>query len=738
MLAVLVSWSSGRALSQTAAVDLVNPLVGTAGDGMTFPGVGVPFGMTQWTPVTQVGEGKKVSPYYFQDNRIRGFRGSHFLSGSATQDYGSFQVLAGVGDPGFEEGGPSSSFVHASEQSSPMLYEVALPELGVRASLTGTTRCGLLRFTFSKGGRAWVTLQNNARPGDGVVSVDAGRGELMGENRVRRLYAGQGKLAGFSGYAVADLDRPFRPGGTWAGTTVHRHALRQEAAGSPSGVWVEFDVKAGETVEVRVGTSFTSVEQARQNLRAELPTWNFAKAEAASRQVWEHALGAMEVRGRELDRRIFYTAMYHALQLPRVFSDVSGTYPSFAGGRTIEVAKGFTYYCDFSLWDTFRALHPMLTIIDPKREGEMMHSLVEKGKQGGFLPIFPAWNSYTSEMVGDHAVAAIGDAYLKGIGGFDIRQAYGLMRKNATTLPASQEEYRDGKGRRALPSYLKYGYIPLENHVQDAFHKDEQVSRTLEYAYDDFVAGEVAQKLGKLADAKEFHARAKNYINVIDPDTGFARGRHEDGTWIMPYNPGEAATYITEGLPFQYTFFVPQDVPGLVALEHGSAAFTAKLDELFAKGYYDQSNEPSHHIAYLYDYVGAACQTQKHVHEITIAQYKDQPDGMSGNDDAGQMSAWYLLSALGFYPVTPGIPAYEIGTPHFADATLHLPGGKQFHIVAHGLASDAPYIRSATLNGRPFNRFWLKHDEIVAGGELVFQMSSQPDCAWPHDRSPPN
>lgn len=410
---------------------------------------------------------------------------------------------------------------------------------------------------------------------------------------------------------------------------------------------------------------------------------------------------------RDLKQEIFYTAMYHAMQLPRIFSDVSGTYPSFAGGGTTGVARGFTYYCDLSLWDTFRALHPLLTVIDVKREGEMMRSLIEKGKQGGFLPIFPAWNSYTSEMTGDHAVAAIGDAYLKGIRGFDIDEAYRLMRKNAVTLPSSPEEYRDGQGRRALDSYLKYGYIPLEDHVNDAFHKDEQVSRTLDYAYDDFVLGEVAQKLGKTADAEMFLQRAKNYRNVIDPETGFARGRHEDGTWITPFDPGKPATYITEGLPFQYTFFVPQDVPSLIALEHGAKGFVAKLNELFARGYYDQGNEPSHHIAYLYDYAGAACEAQKRVHEITSSQYKNQVDGMSGNDDAGQMSAWYLLSALGFYPVTPGIPAYEIGTPHFREATLHLAGGKQLHILANGLTANTPYIRSATLNGHPLNRFWL-------------------------------
>jgi predicted alpha-1,2-mannosidase len=339
-------------------------------------------------------------------------------------------------------------------------------------------------------------------------------------------------------------------------------------------------------------------------------------------------------------------------------------------------------------------------------------------------------------MVGDHAAVIIGDAYLKGIRGFDIEEAYRLMRKNATEAPASIEEYRDGKGRRALASYLKYGYVPLEDSVSEAAHKDEQVSRTLEYAYDDFVLAQVAGALGKRDDEAIFRKRAQNYRNVIDPETGFARGRHADGTWVTPFEPGKPASYITEGLPFQYTFFVPQDIPGLIAIEHGNAGFVAKLDELFAKNYYDHGNEPSHQITYLYDYAGAAWKTQQHVVAARNEWYKDRPDGLAGNDDAGQMSAWYILSALGFYQVTPGIPEYAIGSPLFPDAKIHLSSGKVFHIVVKRDSAVAPYIQSATLNGKPLNRAWLTHAEIIAGGTLVFRMSSQPNAAWPGEQHP--
>lgn len=714
--------------------DLVNPLVGTSAEGQTYPGVGVPFGMTQWTPATQDSEKKGVAPYYDANSQFRGIRGSHFPSGSAMQDYGSFQLLAGSGQFVLKDIAPSSSFTHSAERATPYFYQVELPDLRVSVSATGTTRCGMLRFIFHDGGAAWIDVQNNARQGDGELTVDAARKEIAGSSRVRRLYAGQGKLTGFSGYVVVEFDHPFHVGGTWSGSQVRPGNLQQVSDASPSGSYVTFDVKPGEAVLARVGTSFVSVDEARKNLRAEIPTWEFEKVEQASHAAWDRALGSIEVTGNSTDRRIFYTAMYHAFQLPRIFSDASGTYPRFGGGQSTEVASGFTYYDDFSIWDTFRAVHPLFTIIDPRRDTDMIQSLIAKGEQGGFLPDFPAWNSYTAEMDGDHAVAIIGDAYLKGIRGFDIQEAYRLMRKNALVSP-SEAEYLDGKGRRALGSYLKYGYIPLEDSVPGAPspHHNEQVSRTLDYAYDDFVLAQMAAALGKTNDAELFRKRAQNYRNVIDPVSGFARGRHADGSWAKPFDPTQPASYITEGLPFQFTFYVPQDIPGLIALEHGRCGFIAKLDELFQKNLYNQGNEPSHHIAYLYDYAGAAFKTQQHVANERAAGYKDEPGGLIGNDDAGQMSAWYILSALGFYQVTPGIPRYAIGTPLFPDAKIHLPNGRVFHIVAQRSSAQDIYIQSATLNGKPLRRFWLTHAEIASGGTLVFHMATEPNPAWPDE-----
>lgn len=711
--------------AQAGPVSYVNEVIGTANEGQTFLAAGPPFAMTQWGPQTRAGNVKCVAPNYAADKRIQGFRGSHFLSGSCMQDYGSLTVMAESGElkPGAEE--RASTF--SRQRAEPQQYRVRLDRYGIDVALAGTTRTGIMRFKFENAGKSWLLVEANSAKGEGNVEIDAARNEIRVVNPVRRLYAGAGKLAGFSGYFVVHFDRKFHAGGTWAGGQRHEGATSQQGTDGTPGAYVSFDVKAGETVQARIGGSFTNIEEARKNLESEIPTWDFDRVVEQSEAAWNKVLSKIEINASLEQKRIFYTAIYHASLAPRVFSDVSGRYPGFANEGRTEHADGFTYYDDFSLWDTFRAVHPLLTILDPGRETDMVKSLIAKGGQGGFLPIFPAWNSYTSEMVGDHAVSVIADAYMKGLRGFDVDEAYRLMKKNATELPQNHDLYIDGRGRRGLDSYLKFGYIPLEDHLSDAFHKDEQVSRTLEYAYDDAVVGDMAAALGLTGDAELFHKRAQNYRNVIDKETGFARGRHEDGSWESPFDPAKPASYITEGLPFQYTFFVPQDIPGLIEWVGGREAFVAKLDELFARGLYNHGNEPSHHIAYLYDNAGASWKTQQHVRELMETQYSDGAEGLAGNDDAGQMSAWYVMSALGFYAVNPGTPVYEIGVPKFDEATIKLGDEKEFAIRAVGTSSGKPYIRSAMLNGKPLHRYWIRHSEIVDGGTLEFEMSAEPD-----------
>ena len=713
---VALSLASAGARAQRSPVDWVNESIGTAGDGQTFPATGPPFAMTQWTPQTRSGSDKCVSPYYFADTRIQGFRGSHWMSGSCTQDYGSMTLMPESGLLQIGAAERASAFDRSTEKAMPYQYSVRLSDSGIDAAVTGTTRAGIMRFRFRDAGKSWIVVEGNGVKGDASVKVDVPAQEIVVDDPAYRLYTGLGKPAGFSGHFVVQFDHPFKASG-------------ENQVGSNAAV--AFDLRAGEVVQARIGTSFTSLDEARLNLKAEIPRWDFDKVASAARSAWNDALNRVQIEADQEHRQMFYTALYHSLLLPRVFSDADGSYPGFASEGKIETAKGFTYYMDFSLWDTFRAVHPLFTILEPARELDMVKSLLAMGEQGGFLPIYPAWNSYTSEMIGDHADAVIVDAYVKGIRGFDAEQAYRMMRKNAMELPANHDLYLDGRGRRGLDSYLKYGYVPLEDEVSDAFHKKEQVSRTLEYAYDDWLVGEMASALGHTEDAKLFHQRGQNYRKVIDPETGFARGRHADGTWDSPFDPAVKYSYITEGLPYQYTFFVPQDLPGLVQLVGGRKAFVNKLDALFAGGYYDHGNEPSHHIAYLYDDAGVAWKTQQRVRDVMDKQYSNTPAGLAGNDDTGQMSAWYCMSALGFYSVTPGTTRYEIGTPLFDDAVLRLAKGKQFHVRATGAAAGNRYIRSATLNGKPLNRSWISHAEIISGGELVFEMSKTPNPDWP-------
>jgi predicted alpha-1,2-mannosidase len=357
----------------------------------------------------------------------------------------------------------------------------------------------------------------------------------------------------------------------------------------------------------------------------------------------------------------------------------------------------------------------------------MMQSLILKGEQGSYLPIFPAWSSYTSEMIGDHTGVAITDAYMKGLRNFDVASAWKLIRQNAFDTPPF-EQYKDGLGRRALGSYTKYGYIPLEDPVAEAFHHGEQVSRTLEYAFDDAIIARLATMLGHNDDAATLAKRGDSWKNVIDPQTKLARGRHQDGSWVTPFIYDKWVPYITESNAYQYTFYVPQDVPGLITALGGNDAFVVKLDGLFAKNLYDPGNEPGHQIGYLYDEAGEAWKTQQRIATL-VGVYNDTPSGIPGNDDAGQMAAWWIFSSLGFYPVAPGIPEYWIGTPLFPSATLNLPGGAKFTVTAKNVSAQNIYIQSAQLNGEPLTTPRISHDAIVKGGTLTFTMGPQPNRA---------
>lgn len=735
---LLILLLSTSLFAQKKPLDYVNPLIGSAPSttpsakkhseagselkGQVVPMIGVPQGLTTWTPQTRATEQKCIPPYYYNDGKIQGFRASHWMNGSCVQDYGTMTLMPQVGKVEINPEKRAEAYSRKTEIVRPDLYQVDLQNSGINVAMTALCRSGFFKIKYPNQQENYLIIEPNSDEGVGFVQIFPERKEIVGYNPVHRIYQGWGQPAGFSGYFVLQFDSDISDFGTWLKNeiTPKQTIAQGKAVGENVGAYVRF---ASKVVNVRIGTSFTSIEGARKNLKAEISHWNFDLVKQSAANQWNMALGKIQVKGSDNDKTLFYSALYHAKLTPRVFSDFDGKYPQFAGGKTIETAKGFTYYEDYNLWDTYRAVHPLHTILEPKRTADMMQSLIVKAEQGGWLPIFPCWNQYTAAMIGDHAISVIGDAYIKGIKGFDIEKGYRYMRKNAFEPNPDAKSYEQGQGRRALSSYLKYHYIPLEDSVWQAFHKREQVSRTLEYAYDDFVLGKVAEKLGKKADAEILAQRAQNYKNVIDPQTGWARGRYADGSWIAQFDPfAQRSSFITEGSPAQYTFYVPQDIQGLIAQVGGKERFIQKLDTLFEQGYYWHGNEPNNQIAYLYPYAGQAEKTQKWLRKIIREEYDTSAGGMSGNEDGGQMSSWLVFSMMGFYPVCPGNPSYTLGSPMFDEVKIQTPSGKYFTIKTYNQSDNHPMIDKMKLNGKPFSAIEITHQELLKGGLLEVWM----------------
>ena len=656
-------------------------IFGSAGEvfGNTLPCVTEPRGHTFWTPQTRLTERKGVSPYYYRDPEFLGFRASHWLVGGATQDYGSFSLL------------PSDRPLpmdHAAEVATPSYYGITLE--GRLFEMTGRSHSAIFRLEDCE----YLRIHVLSDEGEGSLSVQ-GR-EVSGANPVHRIYQGKGLPAGFSGHFVLETDADFE--------------MVEEVPGVS--VLLRFPERGVRLV--KAASSFKDIECARANLEAEIPGWDFDAVRETLTGIWENRFSRVQADGGDPEMLThFYGSLWRASLLPRTVSDV---------GETPD-------YDDYSLWDTYRALHPLLTILEPQEVGDLIQALLRKYDRGGWLPIFPCWGSYTSEMIGDHALSVIADAYLKGIRNFDVRKAYRAMRHNAFDTPGEESEaYIDGRGRRALVSYLKYGYIPLEDEVLYAYHTKEQVSRTLEYAYDDWCLSRVALKRFHLLDWLKLRKRARNWRNVFDPATRYPQGRHSDGTFLQENNYLEKASFISEGTPLHYSWYVPHDVDGLVRLV-GREEFVARLDSMFSERRYWHGNEPCHQVAWLYDYVGEPEKTQAAVREILRSEYRNGPGGLSGNDDAGAMSAWYVFGCLGFYPVCPGSGEYALGAPAFRDVTLRLQNGKTFRIVAENLSEENVYVRSVRLDGRLIwdaatrrGRPFITHKAIRRGGTLVFDM----------------
>lgn len=695
----------------------------------TIPSVTTPFAMTQWTPQTQPSENKCIPPYHYNDDHFSGIRGSHWLSGSCTQDYGSLTVMPISGHLKTAVTDYAVPFAHADEKASPYQYNINLKSYALQASVTSTPRCAIMQFTATKADSVYLLITPNSDYKQGFIKIDAANDEIQGYNPVHRIYQGWGKEAGFKGYFVIRIERAAGTTGTFAGGRTFNVATISNQ--QDIGAYLGFKLKAGESIRVRIGTSFSSMAGARKNLEAEIPGWDFEAVAAKNKAIWEKALSQITLKTDvEKDKRIFYTSFYHAMQQPRLYNDVDGSYPEFASVNKIGKLQSGNYYDDFSLWDIYRAHLPLFELLQPKLVNDVAHSLVLKGQQGGWLPVFPCWNSYTSEMVGDHCSSVIASAYLKGISTFDAKEAYRLIRQNAFDTPASRADYVEGKGRRALDSYLKYHYIPVEDSVPDAFHKKEQVSRTLEYAYDDYAVAMMAKKLGKTADYNQLMKRAAYYGNVFDKSTGMVRGRHADGSWVSPYSPDSKVYYITEGTARQYTFYVPQDVPGLAKLMGGPAQLENALDSIFTKNEYWHGNEPGHQIPFMYNFTASPWKTQQQVRNILANEYGDGPGGLSGNDDAGQMSAWYMFGAMGLYPLNPVSGQYLLCSPIFDKTSISIANGKKFEIITHKTTKTAQYIYAVKWNGQPVSKNYITYNAIVKGGKLDVYLQEKPDKHW--------
>ncbi len=691
--------------------------------GQTIPAITAPFGMTQWTPQTNESEKKCLAPFYWGTAALQGFRATHWTSGSCVQDYGSFTFfpLSRKENFNFLPSQRKTTYMFDADESSPAFYTGILPEDNIITEMTATRRCGFFRFSWLDPQDPTIIIDVNSDEGEGFIEINRDKNEVVGRNPVHRIYNGHGKPAGFSGYFVAKFDKEITMTGTYADNEFFHNTTEQREK-EKIGAYVTFNIGEGESLKMKVGTSFTSIENARKNLETEIEDWDFENTKTELEQTWNDMLGKIDVLGTNEDEYTkFYTALYHSLIHPRLYSDVNGEYPGFNGKETVQKAVDFDYYGDFSNWDIFRAQMPLLSIVAPKQYEDMVKSLVAKAEQGDWLPIFPMWNSYTSAMIGDHSTAIIADALMKGFE-FDAEKAYHYMRKNAYETPADIDDYIDGKGRRALQSYLDLGYIPLEEVVPHAFHRREQVSRTLEYAYNDWAVAQVAKKLGKTDDYNDLTGRSLNYSNVFDPEKGWVCGKFADGTFTDEFEADGEMFYITEGTPKHYTWYVPHDVGGLIQLMGGEEQFSKKLSSLIDNNEYWHGNEPSHQIPFLFNYVDNWEKTQKTVKHLLKTEYALGPGGLSGNDDAGQMSAWYVFGAMGFYPVCPGSNEYQLSSPIFEEITLHLdkdyfPGGK-FEISA------APENLFGTYSSVQFNQKktqpFITHENLQKGGKLKF------------------
>ena len=690
-------------------ISYVNAFIGTDGHGHTYPGATMPFGMMQLSPDTRLDGWDGCSGYHYSDNEIYGFSHTH-LSGTGILDYGDVLLMptnkqvfnnGADGNPGYK-----STFSHENETAEPGFYKVHLEDTNIDVELTVSKRSGVHKYQFPSVENQFVILDLLHR--DEVLDAKIERisdTELSGF-RFSKSWADDQRL-----YFTLKTSHPFND--------VLQSPPKQGMPGAQK-IALNFINPNNEPIFIKIGISAVDVEGAKKNLEAEIGNQTFEQVKKTAQDFWEKQLEKIVLEDTNEDNKTnFYTSLYHVSIAPNLYQDVDGRYRGM--DLKIHETKDFDYYTVFSLWDTYRAAHPLYTIIEQDRTNDFINTFLAKYDEGGIMPIWDLAGNYTHCMIGYHAVPVIADAYLKGIKNYDVEKAFTAMKHSAT---------RDKLG---LDSYKNLGFIPVEK-------ESESVSKTLEYAYDDWSIAQMAKSLGKENDYKTYSERAQYYKNIFDPSTQFMRGRFRN-TWFAPFDPYEVNFNYTEANSWQYSFYVPQDISGFTKLLGGKQQLENQLDKLFAAedktsgshqvditgliGQYAHGNEPSHHMAYLYNFVNKPFKTQEKTRQILTELYTNSPDGISGNEDCGQMSAWYIFSSLGFYPVTPGSNQYIIGSPLFDKATINLENGKSFTVEAIDNSSENKYIKSAILNGENYEFSFINHKDIINGGSLVFEMTDK-------------
>lgn len=704
---------------QTDYTQYVDPFIGAADNGHTFPGACRPFGMIQTSPVTGAVGWRYCSEYMYADSIIWGFTQTH-LNGTGCMDLGDILVMPFTGERHRTWDAYRSSFSKTSENATPGYYTVTLDQAKVKAELTATTHAALHRYTYEQADSAsiLIDLQHGPAWNEKQYHSQVNSCEVNWEN--------DSTLTGHVNNKVwVDQDYYFVM--QFSHPVIDHFELPMAETEKGKRLVASFNIQPGEEVLMKVALSTTGVEGAKANMAAEVPGWDFEGIRTAAKADWNSYLSRIEVEGTDEEKTNFYTSFYHALIQPNEISDVDGRYRNAAD--SVVNATGGKFYSTFSLWDTYRAAHPFYTLMVPERVDGFINSLVDQAEVQGYLPIWGLWGKENFCMVANHGVSVVAEAYAKGFRGFDAKRAFNAIKQTQTVSHPLKSNWEN---------YMKYGYFPTD------LTEAESVSSTLESVYDDYAAADMAKRMGKTEDAAYFARRADFYKNLFDSSTQFMRPKKSDGTWKSPFNPsqiGHAESVggdYTEGNAWQYTWHVQHDVPGLIALFGGEEPFLNKLDSLFTLklettqadvtgliGQYAHGNEPSHHVTYLYALAGRPERTQELIREIFDTQYSPKPNGLCGNDDCGQMSAWYMFSAMGFYPVNPVSGEYVFGAPQLPEFVLHLADGKTFTIKAEGLSEANKYVKSITLNGEPYTKNFISHADIVKGGTLVYQMTDK-------------